>query len=511
MLSRHLDQALILTALRRTLVSSGPTFITPTKGSSTPPRRTSKGKSRGTSMLKTASVLNLLDNGTSKWITVGAICVLGLVMRLACTTGLIASDDLGYSHYARLISQYLYVPELHHYAIRYGLIIPVAGVYWLFGVGEWTTILVPLLTSVASVPLLIAIGQKLFDLRTALIAGLLFATFPLQLRLATMLLPEAVAEFYILVAVLVYLHGEGKHSLGLSIASGICVGVAYLTKEPAVFVAPALMIDAAARRQWRAVLGITSGLAVVVAAEHVYYLALTGDLLFRPHAMVGHHETKMALAANENLYKRLLIAYPYGMLLPNRSFGLHSVVALAVIVPGLFLLRADRFRLLILWALLPWLYLNFGSSSLTNYFALPVAPRYIEFVYPPLFLLTGAVVAHYLSSRKAAALLMVLIVGLVSAVGFSCGFARSAEARRTDQVAVLRLIVKRTRGEHVRTVHFVEDPEGRWKPTMAILAPHLKSSPDPDRADIIIRSDAIGLPYVALAVDNIDDKEQSGR
>jgi 4-amino-4-deoxy-L-arabinose transferase-like glycosyltransferase len=387
----------------------------------------------------------------------------------------------------------------------------VAGVYWLFGVGEWTTILVPLLTSVASVPLLIAIGQKLFDLRTALIAGLLFATFPLQLRLATMLLPEAVAEFYILVAVLVYLHGEGKHSLGLSIASGICVGVAYLTKEPAVFVAPALMIDAAARRQWRAVLGITSGLAVVVAAEHVYYLALTGDLLFRPHAMVGHHETKMALAANENLYKRLLIAYPYGMLLPNRSFGLHSVVALAVIVPGLFLLRADRFRLLILWALLPWLYLNFGSSSLTNYFALPVAPRYIEFVYPPLFLLTGAVVAHYLSSRKAAALLMVLIVGLVSAVGFSCGFARSAEARRTDQVAVLRLIVKRTRGEHVRTVHFVEDPEGRWKPTMAILAPHLKSSPDPDRADIIIRSDAIGLPYVALAVDNIDDKEQSGR
>ncbi|MDQ3829540.1 MAG: glycosyltransferase family 39 protein, partial [Candidatus Tectomicrobia bacterium] len=164
------------------------------------------------------------ENGRSPWIYAGAICVLGLVLRLACTTGLIASDDLGYSHYARLIAQFLYVPELHQYAIRYGLTIPVAGVYWLFGVGEWTTILVPLLTSVASVPLLIAIGQKLFDLRTALIAGLLFATFPLQLRLATVLLPEAVAEFYILGAVLVYLHGEGQHSLGLSIASGICLG-----------------------------------------------------------------------------------------------------------------------------------------------------------------------------------------------------------------------------------------------------------------------------------------------
>jgi hypothetical protein len=88
-----------------------------------------EGKSKGTNMLKTASVLNRLDNGTSKWISVGSICVLGLVMRLACTTGLIASDDGGYSHYARLIAQDLYVPELHHYAIRYGLTIPVAGVY----------------------------------------------------------------------------------------------------------------------------------------------------------------------------------------------------------------------------------------------------------------------------------------------------------------------------------------------------------------------------------------------
>jgi hypothetical protein len=173
MLSRHLDQALTLTGLRHKL----------------------KSKGQGTDMLKAAPGLHMVDNGTSKWISVGAICVLGLVMRLACTTGLIASDDLGYSRYARLIAHDLYVPELHHYAIRYGLTIPVAGVYRLFGVGEWTTILVPLLASTASVPLLIAIGQKLFDLRTALIAGLLFATFPVQLHLATMLLPEPVAEF----------------------------------------------------------------------------------------------------------------------------------------------------------------------------------------------------------------------------------------------------------------------------------------------------------------------------
>jgi hypothetical protein len=225
---------------------------------------------------------------------------------------------------------------------------------------------------------------------------------------------------------------------------------------------------------------------------------------------LGHATLQTLIKSNENLYKRLLIAYPVKMFLPNISFGLHSVVSLAFIVPGLFLLRADRFRLLILWALLPWLYLNFGSSSLTNYVALPTANRYMEFIYPPLFLLTGAVVSHYISSTRAAALLSVLIVGLVATVGFWCGFAwRSAEARRTDQVAVLRLIAKRTRGEHVRTVHFVEDPERRWKPTMAILAPHLTSSPDPNRADFVIRSDAISLPSIAPGADYIDDKDQT--
>jgi hypothetical protein len=218
------------------------------------------------------------------------------------------------------------------------------------------------------------------------------------------------------------------------------------------------------------------------------------------------------LTANENLYERLLIAYPYRMLLPNLSFGLHSVVSLAFIVPGLFLLRADRFRLLILWALLPWLYLNFGSSSLTNYFALPVAPRYIEFVYPPLFLVTGAVVAHYISSTKAAALVSVLAVALVAAVGFSCGFAKRGQERGTGEVAALRLIAEKTRGKQVSTVHFVEDPQHRrWKPTLAILAPHLTSSPDPNGADIVIRSDAIGLPSVALPADDIDDQDQSTR
>src|SRR5688572_33137294 len=52
-----------------------------------------------------------------------------LLVRLACFTGLIASDDLGYSGFALRIAQGTYELEPHHYAIRYGLLLPVAAFY----------------------------------------------------------------------------------------------------------------------------------------------------------------------------------------------------------------------------------------------------------------------------------------------------------------------------------------------------------------------------------------------
>jgi hypothetical protein len=138
------------------------------------------------------------------WTYFGFIVVAALLMRLACYTGLIASDDVGYSHFAQLIAQLHYKPELHHYALRYGLIIPLGALYALFGVREWTTVLLPILASAASVPAVMLIADKLLGRRVALLTGLLVATFPLALRYATILFPEPIAEFYGLVAILIY-------------------------------------------------------------------------------------------------------------------------------------------------------------------------------------------------------------------------------------------------------------------------------------------------------------------
>src|SRR5262249_43250220 len=153
---------------------------------------------------------------------------------------------------------------------------------------------------------------------------------------------------------------------------------AYLTKEAAIFIVPALIISSLLQGSWRAALCIAMGTAGVVALEFSWYLLTSGDLLFRLHAM-GPHNTGMLHDPTEiisDLHYRLFKAYPRMMLVPNREFGLHSLIMLVSGISALALLGRDRRSyFLVLWAIVPWLYLNFGSSSLSSYIPLPLGPR----------------------------------------------------------------------------------------------------------------------------------------
>ena len=424
------------------------------------------------------------------------IVAIGFLMRLACFTGLIGSDDLVYSHFAQLIAQLHYHPYLHHAALRYGLIVPLGVVYRLFGIREWTTIIIPLLASTASVPALMLIAQKVLGSRVALLAGMLIATFPAELHYATILVPEPLAELYVLVAILVYLYWGDENPASAGFVCGLCMGVAYLTKEHALFIAPALMIDTLARRRWRMFFAIATGLLMIVGAEHTYYVASTGDLMFRPHAMVVHNQSRDAVFSNQHLWWRLFKAYPRMMLVPSWSFGLHSLFAILLAIAAWFLLSPQNCRLLWLWALLPLIYLNFGTSSLSYYWALPPVDRYLLLVYPPLFMLAAGVVIQISSLRSRAAPVLGLAVSFVIASGLYCGFASRSHGWRTDAVKELRTIAENAEREQFQTVAFQGAVPEEWPEAMAILDHDLKPSTDSKAADVTISRDALGLPCV---------------
>jgi 4-amino-4-deoxy-L-arabinose transferase-like glycosyltransferase len=422
-----------------------------------------------------------------------SICGAGFLMRLACTTGLIGSDDLAYAHFARLIANFQYAPESIHYALRYGLTIPQGIIYRLAGVHEWTTFVLPLFASTASIPLLMIVGARLAGPRAALLAGILLASFTVSLRYATILVPEPVAGFYILLAVLLYLESDNRRPLVLGACAGLILGLAYLTKESAAFVGLAVFLDAALRRKWAAACGMAAGALAIVAIEHAYYLAATGDLFYRMHAMKIHEQSAMVLGANRNLSYRLFKSYPRMMLFPSRDFGVHSIFA-AFATLSLFLWRPARGQLLLLWTAVPLLYLNFGSSSLTHFTALPVADRYIEFIYAPLFVLVGAVLDHYIELRPWTARPVVACVATVVAAGLWCGYATRQTGWRIKDVAILRQIADDAGQKQIKKVHFVGDTDGRWEEEIGILAPRLQTAVESAEADLVIGPDAMGLP-----------------
>jgi 4-amino-4-deoxy-L-arabinose transferase-like glycosyltransferase len=401
----------------------------------------------------------------SRWTWLAVLFLAALLVRLSCYTGLIGSDDLWYVRYAEQIASGTLPQFPNQFAGRIGVTVPVAALYRLFDVNELTTILLPLLASSASVPLLMAIGARLYGPLAGSIAALLLCTSPMHVRFATILVPEPMMEFWILVAVWCYLEARRRDSLSVAALSGVAVGVAYLTKEPAAFVAPALAIGAwlAGRRSLAA--AVVAGALVVAGAEAAFYAATLHDPLQRIHdartgvPVVNAQHLPRGMTASSWLQRRLFVAYPRRMILPTVDFGLHYVAAMLMAGLGVLALRRER-MLLLLWAILPWAFLNFGTASLTRYVPMWAASRYISLTLPPLFVLAGGLVGgaglslRDVRTRSAGFLLLVA----VCLAGVGCGLMLRGTGFRTREMAVLQSIERSSSVRNAVTCHTPDDP-----------------------------------------------------
>jgi hypothetical protein len=137
------------------------------------------------------------------------ILICAIILRLVFFTGMVRGDDINYSHAAYELSQgRTHFDYWQAGTSRIGLYGPVALLYVVFGTSEPVTLAFPFISSIFTVLIMFGIGSLLDGRRTGLLAALLWACLPLDIFLASDLLPDGPLATFTAAAILFLLLAE---------------------------------------------------------------------------------------------------------------------------------------------------------------------------------------------------------------------------------------------------------------------------------------------------------------
>jgi len=378
-----------------------------------------------------------------------AILLAALILRVGFFTGISASDPLGYAEYAHKIATGNFAFEPHHYNTRFAVTAPVGLFFRLFGVGVGAAVIWPMICSLATVFLVYRLGLAVEGRRTGLVGASLFAFLPLDIALASDLFPEGVMTAMMTLAVYAFhrgYHGRVGRSSALALLfGGVALWAAYSAKMLGVLLLPILFLYVLLQgRRWGRFAWFALGFFILLLPEMITYKLYAGDWLFRQHAIaVAHEGTLGAIDANVNLLPRLLLAYPGITLVPHNLFGATFVLIWVAFVCGL--IRRENLLILLLWFAGIFAYVNFGSSSLSRFVALPFHGRYLHPVTVPGVLLLASLFSRVWgdppSSRRwsragAAGILAVVLLYAVGCAYLHTG-RRSLPAQTSNDMRLL--------------------------------------------------------------------------
>jgi 4-amino-4-deoxy-L-arabinose transferase-like glycosyltransferase len=319
--------------------------------------------------------------------------VLTLILALCFWRGMQATDDLGYAMKAmRLLGEGPPTIDTSHHRGRIGLTWPLAIIFSIFGVSDFSLSLLPLFGSVMTTPLVVLLGRHFFGWRVGFIAGLLYALFPLSLNYATFFVPEPILSFELSLASLLFLNAmsqEGQTANLQKLLAGILIGIAYLTTEAGALMLPVFFFYLLVARQLGRQDGwLMAGFMMVLLLELLYSTAFYGHPLYRFTALGGGYiNDPMLVSANQNLTSRLIKGYPSLFVLPNFNFGLFGPLMIAGGIYGLVHFRRSSFFLI--WSIVILIFYNFMSVRMDRYVVLPVASRLILPACIPLLILSA--------------------------------------------------------------------------------------------------------------------------
>jgi hypothetical protein len=333
-------------------------------------------------------------------IAVSLILLLALLLRLGMRKGLDNPDSFAYILAATKLGNIgptRYLAQMANlYENRIAIVFPLAVTYKLFGLSELSSAFLPLLISLSSVVTAFALGY-LVSFRAAVIAGLIAATVPQDVGLATALLPDTFVPFYSGASLLFFMLGLRQRNTLFYIMSGTFLFLAFQSRATSgILIVPLLLTAFWTERGRTAPLLLPTGTFVaLVALFWLFLFWLTGDPLHQYKLLVTDATVASYIGTGEFLgYYRGIIARF------NLNFGLFIHIAIISVFLVVFQLRKDRNYLLpAITFLCLYLYFEFGSTTLTRYEPIWKMDRFLSILTIPGAVLIAATADELIEKR----------------------------------------------------------------------------------------------------------------
>ena len=346
------------------------------------------------------------------------IATLALVVRLWLFNGLNWDDDPDYVARSWQVLQGQGLIYTDNNGFRIGTYYPAALFYALFGVNNFSCGAYALTVSMAAVVGAYLLGGMLFNSRTGLIAALLLAVYPLDVELASRLMPDGLLAGFSLFAVYFLFRGDVHNSRGPGdvlrarwsyAASGFLLGWCALVNMSAVvlilfftlyfFLSAGFFIRKCRKSGWARVIwqfvvlryAILAGAFLVVASvEGLLYYKFTDDFFFKYHNTLSHYAGVHGFNTDLTMYPRIMFHLGRDWTfrfqgLATSYYGFYYIAALAAFGYGLTRRRMEVYAVL-LWVLTVFCYLQWGSMSFTEYLPFHRLPRHLSLVTPAMIL-----------------------------------------------------------------------------------------------------------------------------
>jgi 4-amino-4-deoxy-L-arabinose transferase-like glycosyltransferase len=353
--------------------------------------------------------------------------VLALIIRLYFFNGLNWDDDPDYvwrAHQVKTGKGFIY---RDNNGFRIGTYYPVAITYAIFGINDFGCGSYALAISLLSVVAVFYLGKLLFNTYTGFIAALLLAFYPLDVELASRLMPDGLLSGFSLFTIYFLYKGDIKNrnsehgtlkSIWSYIASGLLLGWCTLVNMSAVVIITyvAIYFFFSIFFFWKKIkkVGILRGFIKIVALRYVIlvgafllvafiegvsYYRSTGDFLFKYNHTLTHY-------AGDHAFNKDLTMYPKIMFHVNSQgkfhfqgkensyYGFYYIFTLLALIYGLTQFKRNAYFFNI-WLLTVFLYLQWGSMSFTEYNPLHRLPRHLSLVTPPMILCLAFFIGNF--------------------------------------------------------------------------------------------------------------------